>query len=270
MDISEIQEKWVLKQKNKQASVEMWNSMAGSFGDYVVPDFKDNSFLKLLAEKNMLSREALVLDVGCGAGKYALAIAGYCRHVTGIDLSPRMINTARQKAAEYNIQNVDFYCDDWHSFDIEAAGYLHRFDLVFAHMTPAIQSAATFEKLSKASKGWGVLTKPIRRIDPVSDAVKELVGIKERRESCDEEMLFAFEMLWRQGYQPQIQYEKQVWNMKKTHNESCGLYVNRIKTYRDITEEEEARIIAYLEALVQDGFVCEDVDTTIATLYWHI
>lgn len=75
----------------------------------------------------------------------------------------------------FKIQNVDFYCDDWHSFDIEAAGYLHRFDLVFAHMTPAIQSAATFEKLSKASKGWGVLTKPIRRIDPVSDAVKELV-----------------------------------------------------------------------------------------------
>jgi hypothetical protein len=181
-----------------------------------------------------------------------------------------MINIAKQKASDYIINNVEFCCDDWHNLDIEKSGYLHKFDLVFAHMTPAIQSTDTFEKLSAASKNWCVLAKPIRRVDPVSEAVKELVGIREHRESCDEEIMFAFEMLWRQGYLPQLEYEKQVWNMKKTLDEAYGLYVNRIKTYQHITLEEEKRVKAYLKTLAQDGFVYEEVDTTIATLFWQV
>lgn len=270
MDINEIREKWSLKQKNKQASVDMWNSMAESFGDFIVPNFKDNTFLKLIERNNMLNREGLVLDVGCGTGQYALAIAERCQHVTGVDLSPEMINIAKQKALDYKIQNTDFYCRDWHDLDIEKSGYLHKFDLVFAHMTPAIQSGDTFEKLSAASKGWCVLAKPIKRTDPVSDAAKELVGIRERRESCDEEILFAFEMLWRQGYLPQLEYEKQIWKMKKTLDDAYGLYINRLKTYKDITLEEEEKVKAYLRTLSSDGFVNENVDTTVATLFWHV
>lgn len=270
MDIDQIREKWSLKQKNKQASLDLWNSMAESFGDFVLPNWTNNSFLKLLEGKNMLKQEGVVLDVGCGAGKYALAIAGFCRHVTGVDLSPQMINIAKQKTVDYNIQNIDFYCEDWHNLDIEKSGYLHKFNLVFAHMTPAIQSADTFEKLSASSKGWCVLAKPIRRTDPVSDAVKELVGIREHRESCDEEILYAFELLWRQGYLPQLEYEKQVWKMKKSLDEAYGLYVNRIKTYQDMTLAEEEKVRAHLKSLARDGFVYEDVDTTIATLFWQV
>lgn len=115
-----------------------------------------------------------------------------------------------------------------------------------------------------------MLAKPIKRTDPVSDAIKELVGISERRESCDEEILFAFEMLWRQGYLPQLEYEKQVWNMKKTLDEAYGLYVNRVKTYQDITLSEEEKIRAYLKTLARDGFIYEDVETTIVTLFWRV
>ncbi len=270
VEMNKIREKWSLKQKNKQACLDMWNSMAESFGDFVLPDFQSDSFLKLLEAKNMLKQEGLALDVGCGAGKYALALAGRFRHVTGVDLSPEMINIAKEKALHYNIQNIDFSCHDWHNLDVKKSGYLHKFDLVFAHMTPAIQSEDTFEKLSAASKGWCVLAKPIKRTDPVSDAVKELVSISEHRESSDEEILFSFEMLWRQGYLPQLEYEKQVWNMKKTLDEAYGLYVNRVKTYQDITSAEEEYIRAYLKTLARDGFIYEDVDTTIATLFWRV
>jgi hypothetical protein len=153
---------------------------------------------------------------------------------------------------------------------MKESGYLHKFDLVFAHMTPAIQNADTFEKLSAASKGWCVLTKPIKRTDPVSDKIKELVGICEHEESCDEEILFAFEMLWRQGYLPQLAYEKQVWHMKKTLDEAYGLYINRMKTYHDITSTQEENIKVYLKTLLCDGFVYEDVETTIVNLFWKV
>ena len=270
INIEQIREKWSLKKQNKRASVHMWNSMAGSFGEFILPDFKDDAFLKLLEKNKMLNPASLVLDVGCGAGRYALAIAGRCRHVTGLDFSPPMLEIAKQRMLEYRVENVNFFCADWHKLDIESAGHKKSFDLVFAHMTPAVQSADTFEKLSAASKGWCMLAKPIRRTDPVSDAVKDLIGIRERRESGDEEILFAFELLWRQGYLPQLEYEQQTWKMKKTLEEAYGLYINRIKTYRDITMPEEEKVKAYLSMLARDGFVYEDVDTTIATLFWRV
>jgi SAM-dependent methyltransferase len=270
MSVSAVLEKWRLKEKNKQASIDLWNSMAQEFGEHTLPTFEDNSFLKLLQKKDMLGKDALVLDVGCGTGKYAIAIADRCKAVTGIDFSPNMIELAKQKAAEHQTGNVDFFCGDWHNFNLRQSGFEKKFDLVFAHMTPAVQSADTFDKLSLASRGWCVLAKPTRRIDPVSDAVKGLVGINEKRESSDTDLMYAFELLWQQGCLPYFEYEKQCWHMQKTLDQSYALYINRVKTYRDISSEEEEQIKQYLQSIANDGVVSEDVDTTIATLYWHV
>jgi len=263
-------EKWRLKETNKLASLDMWNSMARAFGEHKLPSFEDDSFLKLLEEYKMFDENSAVLDVGCGTGGYALALAGRCRKVVGVDLSPRMLELGRKKAADMGTSNIDFLCADWHEMDLDKSGFYKGFDLVFAHMTPAIQSADTFLKLSEAGCGWCAISKPTRRTDPVSDEVKRLVGITERRESSDRDMLFAFGLLWLQGLLPRFEYERQHWEMKKTPEEAYGLYVNRVKTYRDISHEEEQIIIKYLQSLSKDGLVCENVDTTITTMFWHV
>ncbi len=270
VSIDEIRERWTSRRTNKQASVDMWNSMAGSFGAFELPGFQDDSFLKLLDGYGMLDPAGRVLDVGCGAGKYALAIADRCQRVVAIDLAPQMIETAVRRGTELGVANVEFHCEDWHALDLDRAGYRNQFDLVVAHMTPAVHDAETFEKLSAASRGWCVLSKPIHRTDPVSDAVKALVGITEQRESSDTDLLYAFELLWRQGYLPRLDYERQSWRLRKTLGEACGLYLNRIRTYRDISQGEEARIRAYLSSLLSDGLVREDVETTVATLFWRV
>lgn len=270
MSMEEIISKWQLKEKNKQASVDMWNSMALGFGNHVPSSFEDSGFLQLLQGHKMFNDDAAVLDVGCGTGSYTRAIAGRCREVVGLDFSPSMIEIAKKKAAEEHIKNIEFRCVDWHKIDLTEAGLEKRFDLVIARMTPAVQSADTFQKLSLASKGWCVLSKPTRRTDPVSDTVKKLVGITEKRESSDMDILYAFELLWQQGLQPRFDYEQQRWHMQKTPEEAYGLYINRVKTYRDITPDEEQEIKAYLQSIKKDGLICEDVDTTVTTLYWHV
>ncbi|MDX9774287.1 MAG: class I SAM-dependent methyltransferase, partial [Bacteroidales bacterium] len=49
-----------------------------------------------------------VLDVACGTGALAVAMAGHASHVTGIDLSEDMIVTARRTAASRKLNNVSF------------------------------------------------------------------------------------------------------------------------------------------------------------------
>lgn len=261
---------WCFKESNKRARVDLWDSMAKSFGEEALPTFENSSFLRLLEREKMFNGASPVLDVGCGAGGYSIALSGRCREVIGIDLSPRMIETAKRRAGKQNADNIRFFCADWHELDLEREKLSRRFDLVFAHMTPAVQSADTFLKLSQASRGWCVLSKPTRRTDPVSDEVKRLVGISEKRESSDRDILYAFTLLWEQRLLPHLEYERQQWDMRKTPEEAYGLYVNRVKTYREITPEEEQRIVRFLESITKDGVICETVDTTITTLYWHV
>jgi len=270
MNIEEISAKWCLKGKNKQASIDMWDSMAQSYDKDASVTFEDNTFGQLIKRFNMLAADSSVLDVGCGTGNYALMLAGSCKEVIGVDLSPKMLEIAKRKASDKKVENIDFRRLDWHEIDLKSAGLEKRFDLVIALTTPAVQSADTFLKLTQASRGWCMLAKPTRRTDPVSDEVKKLIGITEKRESSDMDIVYAFELLWGQGLSPYLEYEQQRWSMKKTPEEAYGMYINRVKTYRDISSDEEEKIKTYLRSIAKEGLICEDVDTTVTTIYWHV
>src|ERR1700694_906606 len=51
---------------------------------------------------------AVALDVATGTGNLALALAPHVSKVTGLDLTPEMLDQARQVAAERGIDNVEW------------------------------------------------------------------------------------------------------------------------------------------------------------------
>lgn len=64
--------------------------------------------LFLTSVKGLLQLESLVLDVGCGDGHVAIALAPFARQVIGIDLSPAMIDLAAHRQAASGAGNVTF------------------------------------------------------------------------------------------------------------------------------------------------------------------
>lgn len=56
--------------------------------------------------------DSTVLDVCCGTGRLALELAGKCRHVTGIDLSRRMLSYCEKQKAKRGVRNLDFVFGD--------------------------------------------------------------------------------------------------------------------------------------------------------------
>ena len=61
MDVSDILREWNIRTKNKQASVEWWNSMSGGFGERPIPSFAKDEFLQLLERRQMLNENSDVL-----------------------------------------------------------------------------------------------------------------------------------------------------------------------------------------------------------------
>ena len=90
-----------------------------------------------------------VIDIGCGAGATSLKISelvGDSGHVTGLDLSPTLIDTCRQRAEAAGLGNIDFIEGD--AGAIQLAGYDHLFSrfgvMFFEEPVKAFANMKTF------------------------------------------------------------------------------------------------------------------------------
>src|SRR5215471_6714690 len=68
--------------------------------------------LTRLVDTAQLSDTDTVLDLGCGAGHTALAVAPHVAHVTAVDLTPDMVAAATSLAERRGITNITFEVAD--------------------------------------------------------------------------------------------------------------------------------------------------------------
>lgn len=132
-----------------------------------------------------------VLNFGCGTGKHDIALAkcGGRYRCSGVDLSPLMIDIARENAAKENVQ-IEFSVADIRSIEIKerydavislfhVMSYQNENDDVlaaFRSARKALEKGGIF--LFDAWYGPGVLTdRPTVRIKETEDSQKRLVRI---------------------------------------------------------------------------------------------
>src|SRR6185436_4818044 len=70
---------------------------------------RDEEALRLLIEFSGAGAADTVLDVACGPGLVVAAFGKVCRHATGIDLTPAMIDKAREHATASGVTNVAWH-----------------------------------------------------------------------------------------------------------------------------------------------------------------
>jgi ubiquinone/menaquinone biosynthesis C-methylase UbiE len=68
--------------------------------------------LRALVEGAGLTGNERVLDIGCGAGHTALAIAPLAASVVALDVTPEMLDVAARLAAERGVGNIEFRLAD--------------------------------------------------------------------------------------------------------------------------------------------------------------
>ena len=96
------------------------------------------------------TRGADIIDVACGPGILACALAKHARHVTGIDITPAMIGEAQARQAAEGLENVA-----WHIGDATALPFQDgRFDRVttrysFHHMPDPAAALAEMKRVCR-------------------------------------------------------------------------------------------------------------------------
>jgi ubiquinone/menaquinone biosynthesis C-methylase UbiE len=105
-----------------------WNKTADRYSRRPVSD--EAAYQKKLDKtREYFQPDMEVLEIGCGTGSTAIAHAPYVGHMRASDLSPRMIEIAREKAKAEGVDNVTFEASSIEGLDVPDASI----DVVMAH-----------------------------------------------------------------------------------------------------------------------------------------
>lgn len=98
---------------NKDFIIDQFTRQAVNFSR--MPGHNDEDSIVLLKRLAGVSRKDEVLDVACGSGIVACAFAEDAGHVTGIDITPAMLEMSEALASQRGLVNLS-----WHEGDIES------------------------------------------------------------------------------------------------------------------------------------------------------
>jgi SAM-dependent methyltransferase len=106
-------------------------------------------FMDRLEFQLPMDPELRYLDVGCGAGGVAIALAkAGCENITGIDILPRQIAEAEFNARRHGVSDrVSFICQDTHEWSPP-----HLYDIIISH--EALEHVDDVEKLLAKLRNW--------------------------------------------------------------------------------------------------------------------
>ena len=103
--------------KSLWASSEFWQPLMANFR--VDPHRTNDEVLDHLL--NIINEDATVIDVGGGAGRFALPLALKCKHVVVVEPADSMVESLNEVGQESGIDNVTVVSELWEDAEVESA-----------------------------------------------------------------------------------------------------------------------------------------------------
>ncbi len=107
--------------KEQQRIIEekaLWEKIATNY-DKQTATYEEAYRLSIEKTRQILKNDDKVLELACGTGIISLGIADLAKNIIAVDISPKMISVAKEKAKSQSISNVDFQVADGYSLPYE-------------------------------------------------------------------------------------------------------------------------------------------------------
>lgn len=178
----------------------------------------------------------------------------------------KMLEAAEKRRIKEKINNAEYKCMSWQETDI--TGWEDSFDLVFAHMTPAVNTKESFEKMRKVSKNCCVVTKSVYRKNEIAENIDRICG-NITKGYGESELAELFMILWADGITPMTYYEKEIWKNEMSVQSASDSYIKRMSVKKELSESEKNDISRYFASIAKDGMITEITDVILCNVYWR-
>lgn len=83
---------------------------------------------KIFIDSLNLAKSKTVLEIGIGTGRLAVKTSPFCKELTGIDISPKTLERAKENLKSYS--NIKYICADFLKYAFE-----EKFDIIYCSLT---------------------------------------------------------------------------------------------------------------------------------------
>lgn len=216
-----------------------------------------------------------ILDIGCGLGMFAVRFAQKAKRVTGLDISGKMLEYARQSVELNGLQNVDFIDMPWQDIDLRKSGLEKAYDLVFASLCPGISSDGGLLKMSQASRDWCFTCHFARRFSSLkNDVYLSILGHPYDSEWGKKSIGKSVEELLRAGYYPSLSYyDTQAlveWPLDEETAKHFAGHLGPLKDEQKYIDKYTGPVFDYLKKVAVNGLIRDETVAKIAFLYWQV
>jgi 2-polyprenyl-3-methyl-5-hydroxy-6-metoxy-1,4-benzoquinol methylase len=230
--------------KDTKAQKERWDKRADLF-DKRTEDTdsgkamdKDDYISKMLVRVEV-KPEWTVLDIGCGPGTLAIALAQKARGVTALDISPRMLKRLKDKADTYGLDNIQYLNSSWQ--DAFTNGTIASHDVVLASrslMSDDIQSVLT--SIIALAREAAYLTLPVVNL-PFDWEVYQAIGRDTHKHAP---YIYILNLLYQMGIHANVEI---LYSKVKMQFSSVEEAVSDLQWRTDpFTPDEKATLVKYL------------------------
>ncbi len=127
---------------------------------------------RILIEQGLVTERSTVFEIACGAGDFAMTLAGHCRRVTAIDNNEAAVDLVRRRLARNHIANVTPVCASW---DEHYPAEHH--DLAVTAMCPAVCNLATLRAMENTADACALITVLPSAYDKVRKQIMNGLGL---------------------------------------------------------------------------------------------
>ncbi len=248
-----------------------WDSMSLRYDEHFGDEERRalNTLVDSFVREDIFSSGMDVLDIGCGTGRLAIALAEQGGRITALDSSPGMLERLTENLPTALSDSVDTVQAAWDEIDLDERGWRQRFDLVIASMTPAITGPDALLKMQSAGRrGWYYKAWATRDSGDVRARVWERLKNAPMRDQYAP-VFYVFNYLAASGYYPHVYFNEIIHERESTVEQAIQSNYEYFSALEDMSEEQLRGIIGdIVNGLVNDGRITEMMRGTTGTIMW--